>query len=143
MRRGNVRQAASWSCTFHFQGVELIEPLAVVIGDVGKDVGEPSLRIDTVELCGLDQREHDRRALPAAVGTGEQPCLASERNLAVILPISGRMLWSNIPAPAVRTEGASYSEERRAWGGLVHVELTPGAVTILPASKLDRSTALV
>jgi hypothetical protein len=33
--------------------------------------------------------------------------------------------------------------ERRASGELVHVELTPGAVTILPAWKLDTSTAPV
>jgi hypothetical protein len=34
--------------------------------------------------------------LAAAVGAGEEVILAAERNLTVILPMSGRMLWSDI-----------------------------------------------
>ena len=52
----------------------------LVIGDPGQHVGEPGLRIDVVELGRLDQREHDRGALAAAIGAGEQPRLAAERN---------------------------------------------------------------
>ena len=53
-----------------------------MIGDAREDVGEPGLRIDIVELRGLDQRVDDGRALPAAIGPAEQPCLATERNAA-------------------------------------------------------------
>ena len=63
----------------------------LVIGDTSLHVGEPSLRIDVVELARLNEREHDRRTFATTIGSGEQPCLAPESNLAVILPISGRM----------------------------------------------------
>ena len=29
------------------------------VGDAGEDVGEPGLRIDVVEFCGLDERVHN------------------------------------------------------------------------------------
>jgi hypothetical protein len=63
-----------------------------VIGNPGQHVGEPGLRIDVVELGSLDQREQHGSAFAAAIGTGEQPCLAAEGNYPSILPISGRML---------------------------------------------------
>jgi hypothetical protein len=72
-------------------GQELVDLLDVVIVDPSEHVCEPRLRIDVVEPCGLDQRVHHRSTLAAAIGAGEQPRLAAERNLAVILPISGRM----------------------------------------------------
>jgi hypothetical protein len=34
--------------------------------------------------------------LAAAIGAGEEMIFTPERNLAVILPMSGRMLWSDI-----------------------------------------------
>ena len=36
------------------------------VGDVGEDICEPGLRIDTVELGGLDEGVGDRRGLAAA-----------------------------------------------------------------------------
>src|SRR6266545_499300 len=59
-------------------GQELIEILNVVIVDAGQDVGEPSLGIDAVQLGGLNYRG----PLTAAVGAGEQPGLAAERDAA-------------------------------------------------------------
>ncbi len=41
-----------------------------------------NVRFDVVELCSLNQREHDRGAFAAAIGAGEQPCLATERDAA-------------------------------------------------------------
>src|SRR5882757_4901437 len=66
------------------------EIVDLVIGDTGEHVGEPGLWIDVVELCGLNQREHDRGAFATSIGTGEQPCLATERHHPFILPMSGR-----------------------------------------------------
>src|SRR2546423_2993525 len=63
-------------------GDKLIEVLDIVIVDAGEHVSEPRLRIDTVELGGLDRRVHDRGTLAAAVGAGKQPRLATERNAA-------------------------------------------------------------
>ena len=48
-------------------GQEFAEPGLRRVGDLGKSVGEPSVRIDLVELCGLNQRVHDRGALSPAL----------------------------------------------------------------------------
>ena len=42
-------------------------------GDAGEDVGQPGLRIDTIDLGGDDQAVQRRRPLSAAIGTGKQP----------------------------------------------------------------------
>jgi hypothetical protein len=47
-----------------------------VIGQAGKDVGEPGLRIDAVQLLGFDQGVHRGRAFAAAIGAGEGPVVA-------------------------------------------------------------------
>ena len=51
-------------------------------GNAGKDVSEPGLRIDVVELRGADQRIHDGSALPAAIGTAEQPRFTAKSHTA-------------------------------------------------------------
>jgi hypothetical protein len=67
-----------------------------MVRDAGEDVAQIGLRIVTIELGGLDQGVHAGGTNPAGIRAGEQIILAAEGNLAVILPISGRMLWSNI-----------------------------------------------
>jgi hypothetical protein len=44
------------------QGVDLVHGM---IGDAGEHIGEPGLGIDAGELCGLDHRVQDRRAVAA------------------------------------------------------------------------------
>jgi hypothetical protein len=44
-----------------------------VIGDTLEDVGEPSLRVDVVQLRRADHGVHGRRALPATIRAAEQP----------------------------------------------------------------------
>ncbi len=51
-----------------------------MIVDPGQHVGEPRLRIEVVEPGGLNEREHDRGALAAAIGAGEQPRLSAKGN---------------------------------------------------------------
>ena len=75
-------------------GEEFVQPGLRLLGDAGEDVGEPGLGVDVVELRGADQRVHHRRPLAAAIGAGEEPGLASERDRAFILPISGRIASS-------------------------------------------------
>ena len=53
-----------------------------MVRDAGEDIGEPCLRIDVVELCGLDQRVDDGGALPTTIRAAEQPGLAAERDAA-------------------------------------------------------------
>ena len=72
-------------------GQEFVNAPGRVIGQASEHVGEPGLRVEIVELGGGDQRV-DRSSAPAAfVGAGEGPVLSPQGNLAVILPISGRM----------------------------------------------------
>ena len=47
-------------------GHEVFKAGDLGVGDVGQDIGEPGLRIDTVELGGLDEGIGDRRGLAAA-----------------------------------------------------------------------------
>ena len=42
-------------------------------GDAGRDIGQPSLRIDIVQFGGDDQAVDRRGPLSAAIGTREQP----------------------------------------------------------------------
>lgn len=49
------------------------ETMRGVPGDATEDVHEPDVRVDAVQLGGDDEAVHDRRALPAAIGAGEQP----------------------------------------------------------------------
>jgi hypothetical protein len=52
----------------------------LVIVDAGEHIGEPRLWIDIIELGGLNERQHYRGALPAAVGAREQPGFPAERD---------------------------------------------------------------
>ena len=47
-----------------------------------QDVGEPGLRVDVVELCGLDQRVDSGGPPAAFVRAGEGPVVASDGNAA-------------------------------------------------------------
>ena len=67
-----------------------------MIGNAGEHVGEPGLRIDVVELGRHDQGGDGGGAVGSAIGACEQPGFPPQRNLTVILPMSGRMLWSDI-----------------------------------------------
>jgi len=49
-------------------------------GDAGKDIREPSLRIDTVHFGSDDQAIHGRRASSAAIGSAEQPGFPAKSN---------------------------------------------------------------
>jgi hypothetical protein len=42
-----------------------------MIGDAAEHIGEPSLRIDVVQLGGLDQRVHRGSPFPSPIGAGE------------------------------------------------------------------------
>ena len=52
-------------------GEELVKAVLRLLCDAGEDVGEPSLEVDVVELGGVDQSLHHRRALAAAIGARE------------------------------------------------------------------------
>jgi hypothetical protein len=47
------------------------------IGNPCDTIGELSLRIDIVALCGVNQRRHGCRSFAASLGTGEWPSLAA------------------------------------------------------------------
>ena len=59
---------------------QLVEPLGRVGGDAREQVAQVGLRIEAVELGGLDQGVDRRRPQAAVIGAGEQPVLAAERD---------------------------------------------------------------
>jgi len=65
-------------------------------GDTGEDISQPSLRIDAIHLACDDETIHGGCTLSAAIGPAEEPRFSSQSNLAVIVPISGRMSSSII-----------------------------------------------
>jgi hypothetical protein len=48
-------------------GQQLVDPIDLVIGDAAKHIGQPSLRIDAVELGRLDKRVRDGSRLSSAL----------------------------------------------------------------------------
>jgi hypothetical protein len=69
---------------------EFVNTLGGVIRQAGQHVGEPSLRVDTVELGGGDQRVDCSGAPAAFVGASEGPVLSPKGHYPFILPMSGR-----------------------------------------------------
>ena len=67
----------------------------MAVDDLGEHVGELGVRIDVVELAGLDQRGDDGPMLGAAIGAGEERILPVECHCPFILPMSGKS-WKSI-----------------------------------------------
>jgi hypothetical protein len=65
-----------------------------MIGDAGNDVAKISLGVEPVHLCGLDESVHGGGPNAAGIGAGEEIVFSGQRNLAAILPMSGKMWWS-------------------------------------------------
>jgi hypothetical protein len=84
-------------------GQQFGDPLGRMIRQPREHIDEPSLRVDVVELGGLDERVDGGGAMAAFVGACEGPILSPERNLALILPISGRM--SSFTIAGIRCTG--------------------------------------
>jgi hypothetical protein len=55
------------------QGQKFINAVDLVISDTTKNIGQPCLRIDTVQLGGLDQSLGDGGGMSCSLGAGEQP----------------------------------------------------------------------
>jgi len=59
-------------------GQELVDPVDFMLGNAAKDISEPRLGIDLVELRRLDERIGCRCSLAASVRPGEKPILPSD-----------------------------------------------------------------
>ena len=94
MLSGHVPECRSSGIGPRQQVVDIAVEMAV--DDLGDDVRQIGQGFDTAELASLDQRGDDGPVLAAAIGAGKERILAIQRNLAVILPISGRMSSSTI-----------------------------------------------
>jgi hypothetical protein len=90
---------------------QLVEPVDGVIVDAGEHVGEPGLRIDAVEVGGLDQRVHHGGALAAAVGACEQPRLVGKADATII-----EETRESVPSPWRLRRAATASSARFASG---------------------------
>src|SRR5215207_7297932 len=61
---------------------KVLEPSCGMIGPAAENLGEPSLRVDAVQLRSFDQRVHGGRAFAPAIGAGEGPVVATDRDSA-------------------------------------------------------------
>src|SRR6188472_2457275 len=84
-----------------------------LVGDALEDVGEPSLRVEVVELGGADQRVHGRGTSAAPVRAAEQPRLSAQGDTAQ--RAFGRVVRETDP-PVVEKAG----ERRPALEHVVH-----------------------
>ena len=102
-----------------------------------EEIGGPGLRVDIVELGSLDRGVDRGGALPPRRSPRRSsycdPWQSHGHSAHVGQDVVVRYRWHPLYGQRVRR----IQSERRASGELVHVELTPGAVTILPAWKLD------
>jgi hypothetical protein len=71
---------------------EIIYAGDLVVGDAGQRIGEPSLRVHTIQLGGLDQGVGDGGGAAAGLRSDEQVVLASDGQFPFILPMSGRFI---------------------------------------------------
>ena len=118
-------------------GQQLSDAINRVIGDASEHVAQVTLGIDTVHLGGLSEGVHggsERRRNRSQQTDSPFVSWQSRGHSAYIgQDVVVRYRWHPLHGQRVRR----IQSERRASGELVHVELTPGAVTILPAWKLD------
>src|ERR1700746_830168 len=63
-------------------GQEFGDTSGRMIGDTGEHVGDIVVRVETVELCGLDQRVDRSGAAAAGIGAGKQVILAANGDTA-------------------------------------------------------------
>ena len=77
--------------SFPGPGQQFVDAIdGVAIDHPGEHVAQVSVRFDTVQLAGFDQRAHDCPSIAATVAAGKEMILASERYQPFILPMSGR-----------------------------------------------------
>jgi len=60
-------------------GQQLVDAINPMLGNAAKDVGEPSLWIDIIELRRLDERIGSRGSSAASLRSGEKPIFPSDR----------------------------------------------------------------
>ena len=63
-------------------GQEFGDLLGWMIGQAGKDIGEPGLRIDGVELGSLDKSVDGGSSSSALIGTGKGPVVTTDSDAA-------------------------------------------------------------
>ena len=86
-------------------------------GDAFEDTAEVGLRIDAVELAGLDQRSEDRPMFSTLVGAGEERVFAIEGHHPFILPMSvasWNCITRGIPISGGRCWFDAWSKEQLA-----------------------------
>jgi len=72
-------------------GKQVADAIDGMVGDAGEHVAQIGLRVESAHLGGLDEGIHRCRANAAGIGAGKKVVFPGHRNLAVILPISGKM----------------------------------------------------
>ena len=102
------------------QGEQLVDPSDLVAGNSVEDVGQPSLRVDAVQLGTLDQGVGDGRRPAAALGADEE-IGAMTRARRTTGPLSHRAVTSGEGADAARAPSTGgridVGFQRLRWSG--------------------------
>ncbi len=117
-------------------GQEFVNAFGGVIWQAGQHVGEPSLRIDTVELgCG-DQRVDRSGAPVAVVGAGEGPVLSPESNGP---QLAFRRIVRHAKAPIIEEAGEGVPAIETVVDRFCRVAVLrePGALSAQPSLQFD------
>ena len=72
-------------------GKQVADAIDGMVGDAGEHLAQIRFRVEPAQFGGLDQGIHRGRANAAGIGAGKKVVFPGHRNLAVILPISGKM----------------------------------------------------
>ncbi len=80
LRRRVRRRSAEVGTLGPVPGKQVVEAPGRIVGQPREHVGEPGLRIDAIELGGLDQRVELRSAMAARVRAGGGPVAAAHRD---------------------------------------------------------------
>jgi hypothetical protein len=124
------------------RGYEVVEAGDLGVGNASKGVDHPGLRIDTVELCGLPEGVGDGGGHAAGLRADEEVVLAPPTPSSVHSAHVGQ--FPSYTAVGTRLSGGGRVErvDSRKTGRFVHVEVLPGAFTVLAEWMLDASACV-
>ena len=58
---------------------QFVDAVDLMFGDTAKDIRQPSLRVNVIELGGLNERIGRRRGSTTRFGSGEKPIFPADR----------------------------------------------------------------
>jgi hypothetical protein len=115
-------------------GEDVVEAFDLVVGDLRKDPCEPGLRVDVVQLGGLDEGEGDQYGFAAAFETGEHRAFLRDSQWFE----RTRLCFCRAPVgrfPSMAMPSAA-SQGRSEWLGPVGLSIDLGQLGLQPGIQI-------